>query len=107
CNDVVDRVLLPAVAAATTRWPKPQKAGGDDQFAHFVRGGLPGDVLVARELLFDKAVVRLIGVERVHKVIAVAPRFGTVTIKLEAIGIGVTCKVHPVTRPALAIVRRS
>src|SRR2546428_12844050 len=57
--------------------------------------------LVARKLLQNEAVVRLVAVERADHVVAIAPHLGADLIVLVAVGIGVARQVQPVPRPAL------
>ncbi len=65
-----------------------------------------GRDFIARQLLFHKSVIRLVGVERVDEVIAVAIHLGAVHIELVAAGVGIPHQIHPVPRPAFAVVRR-
>ena len=89
-------VLLAEVHAR----PRPQEPGGDE--------GLVGDVveLVARDLLAQELVVGLVVVEGVDDVVAVPPRVVAAVVLLEPRRVGVAGHVHPVTAPALAVVRR-
>jgi hypothetical protein len=64
--------------------------------------------LVARDLLDEKAIVRLVGVERLDDVIAVSPgvRPGQILLALP-LRVGVPGQVEPVAAPPLAVARRS
>ena len=62
--------------------------------------------LVARDLLPDEAIVGLVRVERLDQVVAVAVHLGPVHVELEPAGVRVADQIHPVARPALAVVRR-
>ena len=77
-----------------------QEAGGDERLVRHVIE------LVARDLLADELVVRLVGVEGVDDVVAVAPGVGPVVVLLEPAGVRVARHVQPVAAPALAVVRR-
>ena len=59
-----------------------------------------------RDLLADELVVRLVVVERVDHVVAVAPRVRPRVVLLEARRVGVAGHVEPVPAPALAVVGR-
>ena len=61
--------------------------------------------LVAGQLLLDEAVVRLVLVEGVDDVIAVAPGERLFAVALVAVGLGVADHVQPEARPALAVLR--
>ena len=77
-----------------------QVAGGDQRFL------VAGEHLVAGDLLLDEAVVRLVRVEGVDHVVAVAPGVRTILVEFEAVGVGVANDVEPLGGPALAVVRR-
>ena len=66
-----------------------QIAGGDERFL------VAGEHFVARDLLADEAVVRLVRCEGLDHVIAIAPRVGTLQVQLEAVGIGIANDVQP------------
>ena len=76
------------------------EAGGDAGL------GTLGPQLVAGDLLFDEAVVGLVGVERLNYVVAVAPGVGARFVGLEAFAFGVAGEVEPVAAPTLAVLRR-
>ena len=61
--------------------------------------------LVTRDLFPDEPVVRLVAVERIDDVVAVAPCMRHVRVALVAGGVGITCEVEPVARPAFAVTR--
>ena len=75
------------------------EAGRDLQFVAV------GIDLVAGQLLQHEAVERLVVVERLDDVVAVAPRPGAVAVVLEALGLGVAHDIEPVPAPLLAVVR--
>ncbi len=78
---------------------QPQKCGGD-------LGGSVGALdLIARQLLDQKPVVRLVLVEGVDHVVAVSPGVRLVAVALVAVGFGVTDDIQPMPRPALSILR--
>ena len=62
--------------------------------------------LVARQLFFQKLVVREILVEGLDDVIPIAPRIGAIEIMFVAVGVGIPRHVQPVPAPALAVLRR-
>src|SRR5262249_59514249 len=63
--------------------------------------------LIARQLLSNEAVIRLVLVEGANDVIAISIRQGTIAIGAEiAIGVGIPRGIEPVFYPALAIMRR-
>src|SRR5262249_20310325 len=66
-----------------------------------------GKQLVASQLFLEKAVVRLVTIERLDDIVAISPGIGPDFIKLVAVAFGETDQVEPVSTPALAIVRRS
>src|SRR5437762_862569 len=61
---------------------------------------------IARDLLADKSIIRLVGIEGVDHVIAIAPDIRTGLIFLKAFALGVTSQVQPMPGPALAVTRR-
>ena len=83
--------------------PRPggQEASGD----HCV--GIVGRQDVAGDLLAEKLVVGLVGVERLDHIVAIPPGIGAELITLEAVGVGVVGDVEPVAGPAFAVVGRS
>ena len=69
--------------------------------------GLVGGIhLVAGELLLDEIVVRLVVVEALDDVIAVAVGVGAMGVVLVAVGLGEADHVEPVAAPLLAVMRR-
>ena len=62
--------------------------------------------LVARDLFLDEAVVRLVGVERIDDVVAIAPSVRTGLVRLEALAFREARQIEPVTGPCLAVARR-
>ena len=58
-------------------------------------------------MLADQVVVGNVGIQRPDQVVAVAPRLGHVGVALAPVRLGVSHQIHPVTRPALAEVRRA
>ena len=79
----------------------PQEAGGNQRLVcHVVQ-------FVTRNLLADELTIRLVLIEGVDDVIAVAPRVWTIVVLLESRRVGIAGDVHPVTAPAFAVVRRS
>ena len=69
------------------------------------RGGV-GAQLVAAELLLQKGVVGLVGIERFDHPVAIRPGVGPGPVHLEAVALGEPHDVEPVPRPAFAVVRR-
>ena len=67
--------------------------------------GLPVH-LVASDLFGEEQVVRLVLVERLDDVVAIAPCVGPMHVVLETTGVGVPRHVKPVAPVALAVVRR-
>ena len=61
---------------------------------------------VARDLLLHEAVVRLIAIQRIDHVIAIAPGVRPRFVALEALALRVARQVEPVPSPALAVLRR-
>ena len=61
---------------------------------------------LARELLGDEAVVRLVFVERANDVVAIPPRVLQGNAAADSRGVGIVRDVKPVARPALAEGRR-
>ena len=62
--------------------------------------------LVARQLLAYEQVVRLVVVESLDHVIAVAPHRRPIEIALVSARVGIVRQIEPMTPPALAVVRR-
>ena len=62
--------------------------------------------LVTRQLLLDETVVRLVLIEALNHVVAIAPDIGPRFIGFEALAIGIARQIEPMARPAFAIVRR-
>ena len=60
---------------------------------------------VPRELLLHEAVVRLVSIERVDHVIAVAPSVRTGHVLLESVAFREASQVQPVPSPALSVMR--
>ena len=81
--------------------PQPQKCGGD------LSGSVGAVDLIARQLLEQKPIVRLIEVEGIDHVVAVSPGVGLVAVALVTVGFGVTDDVEPMPRPALSILGAS
>jgi hypothetical protein len=65
-----------------------------------------GPQLVAGELLLDEAVERLVLVEGLDDVVAVAPDVRPRAVGVVAVAVGITCQVEPAPRLALAVARR-
>ncbi len=61
---------------------------------------------VAREMLHDKLVVGHIGIEGAHQVVPVTPGICDPEVAFMATGFGIADKIHPMSRPSLAVVRR-
>ena len=61
---------------------------------------------VARKLLHNEAVVRLVSIKGLNYIIAISPCIWPGFIRLESLALGVACKVEPVPAPALAVSRR-
>ena len=101
-GDVVEQFLpaLHEVACVALVGEVAVEPGSDE------RGGVAGVEFVAGDLLADEAVVRLVLVEGVDDVVAVAPDVGAGLVALEALAVGVAGEVEPVARPALAVARR-
>src|SRR5262245_52252172 len=85
----VPRVVFIGVMAVETR--------GEE------RVRIPRPQFVARNLLLDEPVVRLVFVERFDHVIAVAPRVRTSLVRFEPLAFRVTSEVQPVARPLLVV----
>ena len=62
---------------------------------------------VAGQMLADQVVVGNVGIQRPDQVVAVAPRLGHIRVALAPVRFGVSHEIHPVTRPALAEMRRA
>ena len=67
---------------------------------------ITGPKLIARNLLTDETVIRLVLIERTDHIVAVTPDVGASFVGLEALALGVARQVQPVPGPSLAIVRR-
>ncbi len=129
--DLADRIELVVVAAgAPDRHPQECGTRGVDHvleplvlvFLGVIRLVVPGaqskeagrddgrlvavGEFVARELLDDEAVKRLVLIERADHPVAIFPRMGLGLISLVAAGLGVAGHVEPVTSPALAVMWR-
>ena len=86
-----------------------QVAGGGDRFRGPTRSGIGRQFRgqdVAGDLLADELVVRLVGVEGVDDVVAVAPGLGHGEVGRLAGRVGVADHVEPVPAPLLAVGRR-
>ena len=102
-DDLVEVVVAPlgvVLLAEQDARSHAEKAGGDQAVVG------PAVHLVAGDLLDQKPVVRLVLVERLDHVVAVAPRVGTMCVVFEAARISVTGDVQPHPAVALAVVRR-
>ncbi len=66
---------------------------------------LVGKEHVAGDLLLDESGVRLVVVERLDQVIAVGPGVAPDAVLVVAVRLGEVDQVHPVPRPALAVMR--
>ena len=62
--------------------------------------------LVARQLLGEEDVVRLVLVESANDVIAIAPGIGAIVVVLVAVGVRIPRHIQPVASPAFAVVWR-
>ena len=102
-QDIVQIVVPPlrvVLLAEVHARPGSEKAGGDERLVgHVIQ-------LVARDLLAQELGVRLVLVERVDDVVAVAPGVYSDVVLLETVGVGVAGDVEPVAAPALAVMRR-
>ena len=65
-----------------------------------------GEHLVARQLLLDEPVIRLVLIEALNDVVAVAPNIWPGFIGFEAFAIGITRQIEPMARPTFAVARR-
>ena len=61
--------------------------------------------LVARDLLEEKPVVRLVGIECSDHVVAIQP--GVVSIGVPAFGVGIARQIQPVASPPFSVAGRS
>ena len=78
-----------------------------DHVGRHVAGWRVTHEFVAGDLLLHEAVVRLVGVEGLHDVVAVLPGERAVAIGVEvAVGVGVSRGVEPNFAPTLPVVRR-
>ena len=81
--------------------------GGDDGFVDaFFRVDARIRQQIAGHVLANKLVVRHVRVQGADQVIAVSPGFQRVRVSLAAVRFRVAEQVHPVPRPALAVMRR-
>ena len=62
---------------------------------------------IARNLLLNETVVRLVGVERLNDIIAIAPGIGSDFVGFEPFTLGVARQVEPMSGPAFAVTRGS
>ena len=93
---IVRILLLPEQDA----WRDAVEAGSNQAvISHLVE-------LVARELLQNELRVRLVGVERLNHVVAIAPGVGIVVIVDMTPAVGVPGNIQPVAPPTLSIMRR-
>ena len=79
---------------------QPVKAGRNDRI------GTRRRQFVARQLLADELIIRLVVVQRADDVIAISPGMRLDAVALEAVRLRETDQVEPVSRPTLAVVRR-
>ena len=112
CDDLRDHVIQIACASCALEHvalclhlpdkiprPRRQKAGGDDRFL------IIGTNHVARNLLVQKLVVRLIRIQRLDNVVAITPSIRAQLVALKSMRVGIVRDVQPMPRPALAVVR--
>ena len=105
---LAEQLVPGAVAARLGERRKPQKRQRDRALGvHPRQFARAHDLveLVAGDLLADEQVVRLVAVERVDDVVAVAPRVRHVGVALVARGVGVPRQVEPVARPPFTVAR--
>ncbi len=90
--------------------PHPQKPGGDQVVHHLLRddrGVFVIGELIARELLQQKPVVRLVAVEGPDYIVAVLPGdFAHRVGRHAAFGVRITRHIEPISAPAFPIMRR-
>ena len=96
--------ILPAALAAAQVGADTQESGRRHRLV--ARRSSQVVELVSGQLFADELRVRLVLVERVDDVVAVAPAFGAIDVELEAARIGIANEIQPVARPSLAVVRR-
>ena len=106
-GDVLDDALpLPAHVAVIVFVDAGPEIAGGHQVLRVAGFGFGVEVeFVAGELLGDELGVGLVGVERLHNIIPVAPRVLAVVVRLVAVGLGVADEVEPVARPLLTVAR--
>ena len=87
-----------------------QETGGRQTVDHFLSdrfGFLVVVQLVARELLGQEEIVRFVVVQGTNHVVSVSPSKGARLIGVtETLRVRITCKIEPMTTPALAVVGR-
>ena len=101
-GDIVQDVgpLPTHVALVVFVGAQPEVAGRHSQL------GIVGIKLVTGKLLGQEAVVRFVGVEGPHDIVAVTPGMGAKGILAVAVGLGIANQVEPVPPPTLAVTRR-
>ena len=82
-----------------------EEPGADDGLG-IIRAGLVAGQDVPGQLLADEPVVRLVLVERVDDIVAIAGGLGHGVIGVVTGRVGVVCDIHPVPAPSLAVMRR-
>ena len=111
-GDDVEAVLHEAELVAGAVGPHAQEAGGDQVVDHLPgnhRSRLVVDQLVSGDLLHQKTVVGLVGVEGPDHVVPVPPGMfpaRSVGIDLPALVVGIAGHVQPVPPPALPVAGR-
>ena len=100
-NDVVELVvtILLEVRRFVVKRAEPMKAGCDHGLGRSIRQ------FIAGELLDEKSVIRLVGVERVNHVIAISPDARLGGVSFVTVRLGVAHKVQPMPSPAFAVAR--
>ena len=68
----------------------------------FARGGQQ----VSGKLLDEELVERLVGVERVHDVVAITPRVAIRDVLVQSVGVRVASHIQPVPPPSFTVLRR-
>src|SRR5690348_9211995 len=98
-GDVVEDFLPPHnwICKIALVGPETIESGGDSG------GRIVGIQLVARDLLFDESIVRLVLIEGLNDVIAITPDVRPGLIGFEPCAIGITRKIQPVAAPPLAV----
>ena len=95
----------PAETTTTTSArPQRQKSGGNKQLAPTRR--IVRLKAVAGDLFDEKLIVRFVGVESVHHIIAIPPGIGVRGIFVQPIAVRVPHHIQPMPCPPLAILRR-